>query len=356
MTGDVASLEQPGAEERQGRITMESRKATMQAVVVPQTGGPDVLELREVSAPKPGQGEVSIHVAYAGVNYSEVMARRGDYRAADLPFVPGLEVSGHIASVGPGATEFEAGQAVAALTMMGGYAEVAVAKAPMVVAVPNGIDLQAAAGFPTITPTAYALLADVARLREGETVLVHAAAGGMGTVAGQLARYLGAGRVIGTVGSPDKIPYAQRFGYDLVVEREGFADAVRRETGGRGVDVVLDSVGGAVLTESLAVLAPLGRAVAFGNSSRSPAVHVESLDLWLGNAALMGYSIGTLSVSAPEVVARQTRAALALVADGHVLIDVTDVFPLGEAREAHRRLEGRRTTGKLLLSVNGSLR
>lgn len=162
--------------------------------------------------------------------------------------------------------------------------------------------------------------------------------------------------MIGTVGSADKIPYARRFGYDLVVEREGFADAVRRETGGRGVDVVLDSVGGAVLTESLGVLAPLGRAVAFGNSSRSPAVRTESLALWLQNAALMGYSIGTLSVSAPEVVARQARAAMALVADSHVRIDVTEIFPLGEAREAHSRLEGRRTIGKLLLSVNGSLR
>jgi NADPH2:quinone reductase len=226
----------------------------------------------------------------------------------------------------------------------------------MVVAVPDAIDLQTGAGFPTITPTAYALLVDVARLRQGETVLVHAAAGGMGTMTGQIARYLGAGRVIGTVGSVDKIPYAQRFGYDLVVEREGFADAVRRETGGRGVDVVLDSVGGAVLTKSLAVLAPLGRAVVFGNSSRSPAVRAESLTLFLQNAALMGYSIGMLSGSAPEVVARQTRAAMALVADGHVRIDVTEIFPLGEAREAHRRLEGRQTTGKLLLSVNGSLR
>lgn len=181
-------------------------KKTMQAVVVPRTGGPDVLELREVPAPKPGEGEVSIHVAYAGVNYSEVMARRGDFRAADLPFVPGLEVSGQIAAVGPGVTEFEAGQAVAAMTMIGGYAEVAVAKVPMVVAVPDAIDLQTAAGFPIITPTAYALLVDVARLREGETVLVHAAAGGAGTMVGQIARYLGAGRVIGTVGSVDKIP------------------------------------------------------------------------------------------------------------------------------------------------------
>lgn len=335
---------------------MESQKATMQAVVVPQTGGPDVLELREVPTPMPGEGEVSIHVAYAGVNYTEIMARRGDYRAADLPFVPGHEVSGHIAAVGPGVTEFETGQAVAAMTTIGGYAEIAVARVPMVVAVPDAVDLQAAGGFPTITPTAYALLVDVARLREGETVLVHAAAGGMGTVAGQIARYLGAGRVIGTVGSTDKIPYAQRFGYDLVVEREGFAHAVHRETSGRGVDVVLDSVGGTVLTESLAVLAPLGRAVTFGNSSGSPAVRAESLALWLQNAALMGYSIGTLSVSAPEVVARQARAAMALVADGHVRIDVTDVFPLGEAREAHRRLEGRRTTGKLLLSVNTNLR
>jgi NADPH:quinone reductase len=113
-------------------------------------------------------------------------------------------------------------------------------------------------------------------------------------------------------------------------------------------------VGGSVLTESLAVHAPLGRAVVFGNSSSSPAVRADSLALWLQNAALMGYSIGTLTESAPEMVARQARAAVVLVAEGHVHIDVTGVFPLAEVREAHRRLEGRLTTGKLLLSVNGS--
>jgi NADPH:quinone reductase len=331
-------------------------EATMLAIVVPQTGGPDVLELREVPTPEPGEGEVSIHVAYAGVNYAEVMARRGDYRPADLPFVPGLEVSGRVAAVGPGVEGFELGQTVAAMTGIGGYAEVAVAKVPMVVAVPDNFDLQAAAGFPTIAPTAYALLADVARLREGETVLVHAAAGGIGSVAGQIARYLGAGRVMGTVGSADKIQHAQRFGYDFVVERGGFADVLRPKTGGRGVDIVLDSIGGAVLRESLAVLAPLGRLVVFGNTSRSPAVHAESSALYFGNASLMGYSIGMLSESAPHVVARQMRDAMALVAGGPVRIFVTGVFPLREAREAHRRLEAGRTTGKLLLSVNETLR
>jgi NADPH2:quinone reductase len=328
----------------------------MLAAVVPQTGGPDVLELREVPTPEPGEGEVSIRVAYAGVNYAEVMARRGDYRPAEPPFVPGLEVSGRIAAVGPGVQGFEIDQAVAAMTGIGGYAEVAVARASMVMAVPDGIDLQAAAGFPTIAPTAYALLADVARLREGETVLVHAAAGGIGSVAGQIARYLGAGRVMGTVGSADKIQHAQRFEYDFVVERGGFADVLRRETGGRGVDVVLDSIGGAVLKESLAVLAPLGRLVVFGNTSRSPAVHAESSALYFGNAAVMGYSIGTLSGSAPQAVARQMRDAMALVAEGPVRIFVTGVFPLREAPEAHRRLEEGRTTGKLLLSVNEALR
>jgi NADPH:quinone reductase len=335
---------------------MESRGAAMQAMVVPQTGGPDVLELRDVPAPTPAEGEVSIDVAYAGVNYAEVMERRGDYQPADLPFVPGLEVSRRVAAVGPGVTGFEVGQTVAAMTAVGGYAEIAVAKVPLVMAIPENVDLQTAGGFSTITPTAYALLVDVARLRKGETVLVHAAAGGMGTVLGQIARYPGAGRVIGTVGSSGKIPYARRFGYDIVVEREGFVDSVRRETNGRGVDIVLDSVGDAVLTESLGMLAPLGRVVIFGNSSQSPAVHVESLALFLQNAAVMGYSIGMLRASAPAVVTRQARAALALVADGDVRIDVTGIFPLGEAREAHRRLEGGRTTGKLLLSVNRSLR
>ncbi len=323
----------------------------MRAIYVTAAGGPDVLDERDAPAPAPGPGEVAVRVAYAGVNYAEVMGRRGDYQPAPLPFIPGFEVSGHVAALGAGVTGFAVGQRVAAMTIIGGYAEVAVAPAAMVVPVPDGVDLRTAAAFPTIAPTAYALLHEVARVRPGEAVLVHAAAGGVGTVLGQMARALGAGRVIGTVGSADKVAYAARFGYDLVLPRDGFVEGVRAATGGRGVDAAFDSVGGQVLARSFEALAPMGRVVVFGNATNAPAAPLDAYALWFGNRSLLTYSIGHLSATDPAAVARQARAAMAMVADGRVRLDVTDVLPLADAREAHRRLEGRATVGKLLLAV-----
>jgi len=336
---------------RSSHVFTESLGTYMRAMFVTTTGGPEVLQEREAPDPSPGPGEIAIAVAYAGVNFAEVMARRGDYSPAPVPFIPGFEVSGRVAALGDGVTTFFVGQLVAAMTVTGGYAEIAIASAVMVVAVPAGVDLRTAAAFPTIAPTAYALLVDVARVRAGETIVVHAAAGGVGTVVGQMARLFGASRVFGTVGSAEKIAYTRRFGYDSVFVREGWVDAVRNETGGRGVDVVLDSVGGDVLAASFDALAPLGRVVVFGNATASSAVPLDSNALWFRNVSLLTYSIGHLSATDPARVARQAQAAMAMIGDGRVHLDITDVLPLSAAATAHRRLEGRLTTGKLLLAV-----
>src|SRR5712671_1061837 len=192
------------------------REKTMRAIAVTAFGGPEVLQFTEVPEPQPGPGQVVIRVAYAGVNFAEIMGRRGDYHASTLPFVPGLEVSGHIHALGEGVAGLSIGQPVAAFTVTGGYAEYVAASA---------------------------LLTDVARVQPGESVLIHAASGGVGTVAVQIARLLGAGKLIGVVSREEKREYARSFGYDDVLLQEDFAGQVRELTGGRGADVILESIG-----------------------------------------------------------------------------------------------------------------
>jgi NADPH2:quinone reductase len=246
------------------------------------------------------------------------------------------------------------GQPVVALTVRGGYAEFAVASAMLTFPLDQQeqkIELATAAGFPAVGLTAYNLLADVARLRPGESVLIHAAAGGVGTVAAQIARHLGAGQIIGTVGSRDKVSYALSAGYDQVVLREDFVQAVQEATGGKGVDIVLDSVGEPARSQSLSLLAPFGRLVVFGNTGGQPDISFTPMSLLAGSRAIMGYSITGLTQSAPQLVAETARKALPLIANGEVRIDITTILPLEQAAEAHRLMENRAATGKLLLRL-----
>lgn len=323
----------------------------MRTVVIPQYGGPEVLEVREGAIPQAARGQVTIQVAYVGVNYADIMARQRGYMVEQLPFVPGYEVSGYVHAVGEGLRE---GEPVAALTVKGGYAEYAVASALLTFPLDQQeqrIELTTAAGFPAVALTAYGLLADVARVRPGETVLIHAAAGGVGTAAAQIARHLGAGQIIGTVGSVEKASYALAAGYDRAVLREGFVEAVREVTGGRGVDVVLDSVGEPARSQSLGLLAPLGRLVVFGNAGGQPDMSFAPMSLLAGSKAIMGYSISGLIQGTPQLVAETAHKVLPLVANGEVRIDITNVLPLEQASEAHRQMESRAATGKLLLKV-----
>lgn len=330
----------------------------MRAILVSEFGGPEVLIERDMPAPRPGPGQVSIQVAYAGVNYAETMARRGGLHKDVLPFIPGLEVAGYISGLGEGVEGLRVGQPVAALTLSGGYAEVALAQAVNTFPLegPGGsIELTAAAGFPTIVPTAYDLLVRVARLQEGESVLVHAAAGGVGSIAGQIARHLGAGLILGTVGSLKKAAYAESFGYDRVILRNDFLRGVRELTDGRGVDIVLEAIGEPIRSQSLSILAPFGRLVIFGNSNdalgRPQDLPSTPGDVLRENKAIMGYSISTLSVTAPHLLADTVRRTLALVAQAQVRVDITDILPLEQASHAHSRLESGETMGKLLLRV-----
>jgi NADPH2:quinone reductase len=322
----------------------------MRAILVEEHGGPNVLRIRELPVPEPGAGQVSIDVAYAGVNYAEVMGRRGTLRISKAPFVPGLEVSGTVRALGPGVEGLRIGEPVAALTTQGGYAEVAVAPAAVTLGV-DGADLLSVAGYPVIVPTAWALVHEVARLRAGESVLIHAAAGGVGTVAAQVARAADAGLVLGVASTSAKATYARDFGYDEVFHGDAWEAGARATTGGRGLDAIFDSIGGETRARGFELLAPLGRLVLYGNASNEPEPGIPDNILRAQAKALMGFSIAVLAATEPERARALSEAALAAVARGDVRVDITDVLPLEEAPHAHELLEGRSSTGKLVLAV-----
>ncbi|MET9548160.1 zinc-binding dehydrogenase [Streptomyces sp. NPDC006627] len=323
----------------------------MRAVQFKEYGGPEVLEVVAAAVPEPGPGQVTVDVAYTGVNFADVKARSDGYRVPALPHVPGIEVSGRVRAVGADVTGLRPGQEVAALTAGGAYAEVALADAATVFALPEGVDLRTAATLPTVLPTAHALVHEVGRLTAGESVLVQGAAGGVGTVVGQMAKAAGA-TVYGVVSGPAKAEYALQHGYDEVFVGDTFAADARRATGGRGVDLALDPVGGDTFRQSLAALATFGRLVSFGNASGAEPWRVGQPELFPGAHTISAFSILTLAQSAPEALRVLAGRAFRLVADGTVTLPVTAEFPLSEAAEAHRLMGGRTTTGKLLLRVS----
>ncbi|WP_425830834.1 quinone oxidoreductase family protein [Streptomyces fractus] len=320
----------------------------MRAVRFEEYGGPEVLRAADVAVPEPGPGQVSIDVAYTGVNFADLKARSEGYRVEALPHVPGLEASGRIRALGAGVTGLAVGQEVAALTASGAYAEVALADAVTTFPLPAGLSLRTAATLPTVLPTAYALLHSVGRLRAGESVLVQGAAGGVGTVAGQLARAAGAGRVIGVVSSEAKAAYAKRYGYDAVVSADEFGAAVRDLTDGRGVDLALDPVGGETLRQTREALAVFGRLVSFGNASSAPAWQVGQDELYPTALSVGGFSILGLARTAPAELRALAERAFAVP---DIELPVTAEFPLTDAAEAHRLMGSRTSTGKLLLRV-----
>ncbi|MFI7632641.1 zinc-binding alcohol dehydrogenase family protein [Nonomuraea sp. NPDC049400] len=315
----------------------------MRAITIPEFGGADVLRAAEVKVPEPGSGQVAIDVAYAGANFAEILYRQG-VAPVPLPFVPGIEVSGHIRALGSGVTGLRAGQPVAALTIVdsGGYAEVVTTSADLVAPL-DGLDLglDVAAAIPSNSTTAFLVLDRVARIAPGESVLVHAAAGGVGSQLGQAARLLGAGRVVGTVGSPAKIETAKGFGYQEVVLREEHPS---------GFDIVVDMVGGTARRAGIDALNPMGRLIVMGNASGADDVGIPANELWFTNKTVSGFNLAAFSAAFPEAAGRALRCAVAAAAAGDLSLRV-EALTLDQAAEAHRRIESGATTGKLVLKV-----
>ena len=328
---------------------------SMMRALVFDRPAPDTRATRVASlpVPRPGPGTVSIDVRYAGVNFKDVMARRGDAGyAPHWPLVPGVEVAGTVRAVGPGVESTAVGREVVALTNAGGLAEVAVADAALTVPVPPGLDLRRAAAAPG-APTSAALLLDaLGRVRAGDTVLVHSAAGAVGQAVAQTARRRGVRCLVGAVGSPARVEAALRAGYDEVVVRTDDLVAAVRARVPDGVDLVLDPQGTAVLARDLDVLAPTGRVVVFGNAGGTPLAALPPLGrLFAGNAAIGAFSLEALSRTAPRLVAAALAGVLDDLVDGRLDLPVTDVAGLDRAADAQQALAEGAGAGKYVVAV-----
>jgi NADPH:quinone reductase len=312
----------------------------VKAIQITEFGGPEVLEHTELPDPEPGDGQVLVKVARSGINFADTHVTRNDYLAdQQLPLIPGGEVSGRTPD----------GRRVAALLMNGGYAEQVAVPEAALVPVPDQVDDDQAAALLLQGLTAWSLLNVSARVQEGESVVVEAAAGGTGSLAVQLAKRAGAGRVIALASSEEKRSLALELGADAAVDSR--ADELREEivaaNGGQMVDVVLEMSGGDAFEQTLRALAPFGRLVTFGIASREEN-EVRSGHLMRNSRAVVGFWLVSL-FSRPEILRRGIEELLGAAAAGELRAVIGGVYPLSQVRQAHEDIAGRKTQGKLLL-------
>jgi NADPH2:quinone reductase len=320
----------------------------MKAIRLLRTGGPDVLEVGDVTRPEPGPGQVRFKVEAIGLNFIEIYQRTGLYRVT-LPATPGSEAAGTVEQIGEGVTGVRVGDRIGSVDVLGAYAEQALVRADRAVKLPARVSTREAAAVLLQGLTAHYLTTSTCKLAAGDICLLHAAAGGVGRLLCQMAHQLGA-RVIGTVSTEEKAAVARAAGADDVVlyTKEDFVVATKQLTGGAGVRVVYDSVGRTTFLKGFDCLAPRGMMVLFGQSSGA----VDPLDPLLlsqkGSLILTRPKLGDY-VATPEELQARAAELLAWVADGTLSVRVGAEFPLAKAAEAHRALEGRHTTGKVLL-------
>jgi NADPH2:quinone reductase len=320
----------------------------MKAIVVEQFGGDEVLQYQEVATPEPKAGEVVVKLGAIGLNFIDVYHRTGLY-PMPLPLIPGLEGAGTVEALGEGVTDFAVGDRVAYASQIGSYAESVAASADRLIKIPENIDQQKAAAVMLQGMTAHYLVTSTYALKSDDTALVHAAAGGVGLLLIQMAKRTGA-RVIGTVSTEAKAELARDAGADemILYTEQDFEDEVKRITDGKGVQVVYDSVGKTTFLKSLKCLAPRGMLALFGQSSGSVEPFNPALLAQQGSVFLTRPSLFHYTATRKELEWRASDV-LNWVAAGELKLRIEKTFPLAEAAEAHRQLEGRKTTGKVLL-------
>lgn len=320
------------------------------AIRVHETGGPEVLRWEEVDVGKPGPGQVRIRQQAAGLNFIDVYHRTGLY-PQQLPFIPGVEGAGIVESVGDGVTNIKEGDRVTYASQIGGYAQVRLIDAARVVKLPDTISTEQAAAMMLQGMTARMLIRAIHEVKKGETILIHAAAGGVGLIVCQWAKALGA-RVIGTVGNDEKAEIARAHGCDepIVYTREDFAARVAELTGGEKLPVVYDSVGRETFMKSLDCLRPRGLMVSFGNASGppdpiAPGVLSQKGSLFLTRPTLNHY------IATRQELEESANELFAVIASGKVRVEIKQRFALQDAAEAHRALEQRKTSGSTVLTI-----
>jgi NADPH2:quinone reductase len=320
----------------------------MKAIQVSKTGGPEVLTFVDIPAPQPKPNEVLVKISAAGVNFIDVYLREGRY-PSPLPFVSGQEASGVVSEVGAEVKSFHVGDRVAYTSITGADAEFAVVPADRLVHVPDAVTDQQAAAAMLQGMTAHYLVTDTYPLKRGETALIHAAAGGVGNLLVQMAKEIGA-RVIATAGTPEKVELAREAGADEVIlyTQQDFEESTKRLTEGKGVHVVYDGVGKTTFDKDLNVLRPRGYLVLFGGASGAvPPFDLIQLSrkgsLFLTRPTLVNY------IATHDELLRRATAVLQMISSGKLKLRIDHIYPLKNAEQAHRDLEARKTTGKVLL-------
>lgn len=321
----------------------------VKAIRIHEHGGPDVLKYEDVEVGKPGKGQVRLKQHAVGLNFIDIYTRSGAYPAAEMPFIPGSEGAGEVVAVGAGVKNLKVGDRVAYSTAPGAYAEERLAPADRLVKLPRQISYELGASIMLKGLTAQYLLRRTYKVKKGDTILFHAAAGGVGQIAVQWARALGA-TVIGTVGSDDKAKMAKKLGCHHVInyKKEDFVERVRKITKGAGVDAVYDGVGKDTFPGSLDCLKPLGIWVYFGAASgpvpeMDPSMLMRKGSLFATRPSLMHYA------HKQEDLARMARDLFKVIADGKVKVQINQRYPLKNAARAHQDLASRKTTGATVL-------
>ncbi len=321
----------------------------MKAIKMTQFGGPEVLKIEEAALGQPKKGEAVVAIKAAGINFIDIYQRRGTY-PVPLPYIPGLEAAGIVESVGEGVANVKPGDRVAYVHTPGAYAEKCIIDAKYLIPLPEGLSFEQGAAFPLQGMTAHYLLHEFRKIKPNDTVLIHAAAGGMGLLLVQWAKHLGA-RVFGTVSTEEKAKMAKEAGADEVIlyTKQNFVDEVKKLTDKRGVELIIDGVGKTTFAGNLEAAALRGNIVIFGAAS-GPADPIAPNTLMKHSLTVSGGSLFNYILS-PEELKHRSQAVLEGIQKGWLKLNINQVFPLSEASEAHRKLEDRNSVGKLVLTT-----
>ncbi|HEY9679843.1 MAG TPA: quinone oxidoreductase [Drouetiella sp.] len=319
----------------------------MKGILVEKHGGPEVLQFKDVNLAKPGPGQARVKIMASGLNFIDIYQRRGEY-PVNLPWTPGLEASGIVEEVGPDVKDVKPGDRVAYTSQPGAYAEGALVKADSLIPLPDNLSFEQGAAFPLQGMTAHYLIHEFRKPKKGETVLIHAAAGGMGLLLVQWAKHLGA-RVLGTVSNEEKARAAKEAGADEIIfyNKDNFVDAVNQLTNDEGAHLIIDGVAKTTFAGNLNCTARRGNVVIFGAAS-GPADPISPNGLMQKSITVSGGSLFNYLLNREELLMR-SKGVLEGIQEGWLKLRIDHVLPLAQAREAHELLEGRKSIGKIVL-------
>ncbi|WP_432363186.1 quinone oxidoreductase family protein [Sporosarcina sp. UB5] len=321
----------------------------MKAVIQHEFGGADVLSYTDIPIPHIGEGEVLIKVSYTSVNYADIKTRIGTKGKGKFPLMLGLDVAGVVEEVAPNSA-FSKGERVIAFPKNGSYAEYVVANESLVFKIPDNLSFETAASMPTVAILSYILFYEIGQVQKTDTIVIHSAAGGVGSMLVQLAKLAGVQQIIGTVGNINKEDYVRKLGANTVCTYASFTEEVLKQTNNKGANVIFDSVAGDVTSKSLECLSLYGTLVQFGNSSGKAGTFKTS-DVHSSCRNVKGFSLGTTRKHAPERLAPVAEKVLELFASNKISIPVAKIFHLKDAAEAHKLIESRNYEGKVLIKI-----